>query len=128
MRNSISDRLNEAIADHGLDDSGGTGRPDAVSKSGGITRRGPCHLRAILIEAAWVAVRKVPVYQAMFERVACKGDRRTAIVAVARRMLEDAFTMLRKEQAFRYVRPDAGEKTRRPDPRIGLLAESSDAG
>jgi len=32
-----------------------------------------------------------------------RGTQKTAIVAVAREMLEDAFTLLRKDEAFRFV-------------------------
>lgn len=75
--------------------------------SGGITRRGSNHLRAMLAEAAWIAVFRVPVYSAMFERIAGKKNKLVAVTAVARRMLEDAFTMLRRDEAFRYVEPPA---------------------
>lgn len=71
--------------------------------SGGITRCGSSHLRAVLSEAAWTAVSRVPVYQALFERVAERRGKQTAIVAVARRMLEDAVRMLWKSEAFRFV-------------------------
>ncbi|GAG47525.1 unnamed protein product, partial [marine sediment metagenome] len=84
--------------------------------SGRITRRGPAHLRGVLMEAAWVAVPRIPVYQALFDRVKRKKSKGTAIVAVARRMLEDAWMLLIKEEAFRYVPTpvsDAhGERTR----------------
>lgn len=77
---------------------------DSESKSfrGGITRRGPKHLRGVMTEAAWVAVRRAPVYHDLFERVASRRGKPKAIVAVARRMLEDAWTMLRKDAAFRH--------------------------
>ncbi len=75
--------------------------------SGGITHRGSKHLRAMLAEAAWMAVARVPVYRAMFDRIAQKKNKLVAITAVARRMLEDAFTMLRRDEAFRYVEPPA---------------------
>jgi transposase len=71
--------------------------------SGGITHRGSKHLRAALGEAAWSAMPRVPAYRAMFERIAQKKNKLVAITAVARRMLEDAFTMLRQDEAFRYV-------------------------
>jgi len=71
--------------------------------SGGITRRGSSHLRHMLSEAAWIAVRKVPAYEHMFERIAQRRGKQVAIVAIARRMLEDAVRMLWKEEAFRYV-------------------------
>lgn len=73
--------------------------------SGGISRRGSSHLRAVLTEAAWTSVARVPVYGDLFERIARKKSKATAIVAVARRMLEDAFTLLKKDEAFRYVAP-----------------------
>jgi transposase len=71
---------------------------------GGITGRGPGLLRAVLTEAAWVAVRKAPVYAALFERVrGRRGKAQVAIVAVARRLLEDAWTLWRKQESFRYA-------------------------
>ena len=71
--------------------------------SGHITRRGSAHLRGVLIEAAWMAAPRVPVYRALFDRARQKKNKKTAIVAVARRMLEDAWMWLIKDQAFRYV-------------------------
>ena len=73
--------------------------------SGGITHRGSMHLRAALGEAAWMAMPRVPVYRAMFDRIERKTNKKVAITAIARRMLEDAFTLLRRDEAFRYVEP-----------------------
>ena len=39
----------------------------------------------------------------MFDRIAQKKNKLVAVTAVARRMLEDAFTMLKRDEAFRYV-------------------------
>ena len=50
-----------------------------------------------------MAAPRVPVYQALFGRVATKKNKKTAIVAVARRMLEDAWMLLIQDEAFRYV-------------------------
>lgn len=71
--------------------------------SGGISHRGSAHLRQVMVEAAWVAFNRVPVYQSIFDRVAERRGRQTAIVSVARRMLEDAARMLWKKEPFRYV-------------------------
>lgn len=71
--------------------------------SGGISRRGSAHLRSVLVEAAWIAVPRVPVYGAMFDRIARKKNKLVAVTAVARRMLEDAYTMLKRDEAFRYA-------------------------
>ena len=75
---------------------------DGKSFRGGITHRGPRHLRHVMTEAAWVSVRRAPVYHDLFERVASRRGKAKAIVAVARRMLEDAWTLLRKDEAFRH--------------------------
>jgi len=78
---------------------------DSNSKhySGGITHRGSSHLRHVLAEAAWTAVKRVPLYQALFARIAERRGKQVAIVAVARRMLEDSVRMLWKQEAFRFV-------------------------
>jgi transposase len=68
---------------------------------GGITRRGPCHLRAALVEAAWRAVPRVPQYRAIFDRISAAKGKQVAVVAVARRMLEDGWTMLRRNEVFK---------------------------
>lgn len=71
---------------------------------GGITRRGPAALRGTLTEAAWVSVGRVPQYAAIYDRVTARcGCKQKAIVAVARRMLEDAWTMLKTNQVFRLA-------------------------
>lgn len=76
---------------------------DGKRWSGRITCRGSAHLRGVLIEAAWMAAPRVPVYQALFQRIERKKNKKTAIVAVTRRMLEDAWMLLVKDEAFRYV-------------------------
>jgi transposase len=78
---------------------------DSNSKhyAGGITHRGPSQLRAVLVQAAWAAIKRAPAYGDLFERVARRRGRQVAVIAVARRMLEDAFTMLKKNEAFRFV-------------------------
>jgi transposase len=69
---------------------------------GHITRQGSVHLRGVLTEAAWVAVRRVPAYQTLFERIRARRGPKIAIVAVARRMLEDAYVLLKKQVSFRF--------------------------
>lgn len=71
-------------------------------RRGHITRRGPAHLRATLVEAAWMAVGRVPRYQQKFDRISERRGKCIAIVAVARQMLEDLYTMLKKGQRFRF--------------------------
>ena len=99
------------------------------------------HPRGVLTEAAWMAVSNVPVYSALFERVAERRGKAVAIVAGARRMLEDAVTMLWKEEAFRFVpvapttgtpRSDSsastGSRPRSGQPSVDATVASSVAG
>lgn len=79
--------------------------------AGHITRRGSSHLRATLTEAAWQAIRRSRRYSSLFERISAgKSSKAIAIVAVARRMLEDAWMMLKKDEVFRD-----GESSDSPD-------------
>ena len=71
--------------------------------SGHITRRGSAHLRSVLVEAAWTASGRVPQYAALYNRIAAKKAKQIAIVAVARRILEDAWTMLKRDEVFRLM-------------------------
>lgn len=95
---------------------------------GGITHRGSTHLRAVLTEAAWVAVPRVPAYRLLFERVEKKKHKATAIVAVARQMLEDAWTMLKKDEAFRYVSVPGGDTMAGSCPDMDTINETSRRG
>jgi transposase len=72
--------------------------------AGHITRRGSAHLRATMTEAAWSAVRAGPRcrrYGAIFHRIGRVKCKQVAIIAVARRMLEDAWMMLKRDEVFR---------------------------
>ncbi len=86
---------------------------------GGITHRGSKHLRAMLAEAAWMAVPRVPVYRHLFERIAQKKNKLVAVTAVARRMLEDAITMLTRVEAFRYVPAPTASAEQTRDSHVG---------
>ncbi len=70
---------------------------------GGISKRGSAHLRRVLVEAAWTAHGRVERYHGLFSRIAARRNTKTAAVAVARRMLEDSWIMLMKDEAFRYA-------------------------
>lgn len=87
--------------------------------SGHITRRGPALLRAMLVQAAWVATRHSPGYFTIYQRVEGRRGSQVAIVAVARRMLEDAWTMLIRKEPFRH--------TRRADDAGGAARDATDA-
>lgn len=70
-----------------------------MRREGKISKMGDTHLRTLLIEAAWSAVRVEGPMKDLFDRV-CRGmknRRKTAIVAVARHLAVVAWAMMRDE-------------------------------
>lgn len=87
-------------------------RSDKSCRYGKITKRGSTALRSILVEVAITAVRKVPRYGALYDRVKLKKGGNAAKVAVARAMLEDGWTMLIKQEPFRFMPVQAANLSR----------------
>ena len=56
-----------------------------------------------------MAAPRVPVYRQLFERIAGKTNKVKANTAVARRLLEDAYTMLKHDEPFRFVAVPASQ-------------------
>lgn len=79
-----------------------------MDRTGRISKRGNGLLRALLIQAAWTAIR-FPWAREIYERVrrGNKKRKKTAIVAVARHILVRCWAMLRDNQPWRW-RPLAG--------------------
>jgi transposase len=69
----------------------------AMDRHGRITGAGDRMLRALLVEVSWIALRYNPWARATFDRIGQgrKGRRKTAIVAVARRLVVRCWAMLR---------------------------------
>ena len=81
-----------------------------MDHQGRISGAGNAMLRSLLVEVAWLGVKrfKVPWMVAVYERVRRGSEKRkkTAIVAVARRLLIRCWAMLRDETPWRE--PEAG--------------------
>ena len=77
-------------------------RSDQSVHYGRLTRRGPAALRRILVEVCLVAIRAVPRYGKVYTRLKAAKRGNVAKAAVARQMLEDAWTILMKREAFRF--------------------------
>ncbi len=67
-----------------------------------ITKAGRKELRWALVEAAWVAVRSDPFWQAQFKRLEIRMPRNQAIVAIARRLLVSLWHILTKREPYRH--------------------------
>lgn len=66
----------------------------------GITSRRNPHLRGILIEAAWVAVRKDPALILAYNQLIKKVSRKIAIVKIARKLLNRIRYVLKNKQEY----------------------------
>lgn len=74
-------------------------------QTGAITKQGRRELRTALIEAAWIAVRHHPHWQAQFERLAARKGAGKAIVAIARKLLVVIWHVLTKQAADCHADP-----------------------
>jgi transposase len=72
---------------------------------GAITKQGRRELRTALIEAAWIAVRQHPYWEAQFERLAARKGAGKAIVAIARKLLVAIWHVLTKHVADCHADP-----------------------
>lgn len=88
-------------------------RSDTSCRYGKITKRGSTALRNILVEVSINAVRKVPRYGKLYMRLKAAKSGNVGKVAVARQMLEDGWTMVMKQEPFRFVPKQAESLTRR---------------
>jgi transposase len=77
--------------------SGNTDRQNKISK------RGPRLLRATLVEVAWISIRYNESFKSFFERVrgGSKARKKQACVALARKILVIAWTMLKNNEPWR---------------------------
>ena len=74
-------------------------------RTGGITKQGRKELRAVLIEAAWIAVRYNAYWLDQFVRLADRIGRQKAIVAIARKLLVIIWHVLIAKVADRQAEP-----------------------
>lgn len=67
---------------------------------GRISKQGNRHLRSILMEIAWRAIRKDPTLRQFFERLSPRTGRTRAIVAVARKLIGKIRAAFRHGQLY----------------------------
>jgi len=74
--------------------------------SGPITKQGRKELRAVLIEAAWIAIRYDAHWRERFDRLAARIGPNKAIVAIARKLLVVVWHVLSHQEADRQANPE----------------------
>lgn len=84
-------------------------RSDKSCRYGKISKRGSTALRSILVEVSLTGARRVPRYQKLYNRLKSSKNPNVAKVAIARQMLEDGWTMLIKNEPFRFSPAQAAE-------------------
>lgn len=68
---------------------------------GHISRQGSSRLRQVLVEAAWVAIRKDSVMREFFETIAKKSGKKKAIVATARKLIGRVRAIVRDSNLYK---------------------------
>ena len=83
------------------------------AKHGRISKHGPGAVRAVLVEAAWVAARSTGPLRAFWQRTAARRGANVATIAVARKLVVIAWHLLSKREDYAFKRPAAlAEKIR----------------
>ncbi len=90
---------------------------------GGITKHGSRMLRWLLIEDAWQAIRMCPELGRRFARITRRRGKNVAIVAIARKLAEIAFCVLRDNVPFDTQRLAAGPARSSPLPSRGRCVD-----
>jgi len=74
---------------------------DETRRLGHISRQGRSSLRHVLVEAAWVAIRKDPALAETFNRIAVRAGKKRAIVAIARKLIGRARAVFREHEPYK---------------------------
>lgn len=72
-----------------------------VRRLGRITKQGSGHMRRILIQDSWMAIRRSPALRHRYNRILKRRGKRVAIVAIARTIVEIAYHVLRDKTEYR---------------------------
>jgi transposase len=83
------------------------------AKHGRISKHGPGAVRAVLVEAAWVAARSTGPLRAFWQRTAARRGAKVATIAVARKLVVFAWHLLTKREDYAFKRPAALAEKRR---------------
>ena len=76
----------------------------------GITKEGSSHMRWVLVQAAWIAIRFDPALREFYEKLKEKKNARVAVCAVARKLIVSAWHILKKQVPYKPQRPKAKGK------------------
>lgn len=69
-------------------------------KVGRITKRGRSHLRYMLIEASWIAIRKDPALMMSFNTFTKTMSKQKAIIKIARKLLNRIYSVMKHKKPY----------------------------
>jgi len=78
---------------------------EGPARHGRISKRGNAQARSVLVEAAWVAVRRPGPLRAFAERISARKGSQVAAVAVARKLACLCRQLLTKGEDYAFARP-----------------------
>ncbi len=76
-----------------------------ATRYGAITKRGRAHARAVLVEAAWAAVKTPGPLRAFYHRLRARRGPQIAVVATARKLLVLTWHLLTRDEDYVFARP-----------------------
>lgn len=79
-----------------------------TNRHGRITKTGSKLLRRMLVESAWSAIRKSPALRTDYNNIARKRGKKVAIIAIARKLAEIGYHILKEKKGFDESKLDAG--------------------
>jgi transposase len=88
---------------------------------GPITKEGSSVIRWLLIQDAWQAIRSNHAFRTKFESISRRRGRYVAIVAIARKLSECAYHVLKTGKPFDNERFGTGSARKRPEPIEAVL-------
>ena len=74
-------------------------------RSMGLTKEGSAHIRGVMVQAAWIAIRRDPALMDFFDELKARKNAQVAICAVARKLVIAAWHVLTKNVPFRAQKP-----------------------
>ena len=69
-------------------------------RTGNITKHGSAMLRWVMVQAAWMAIRRSAALKERYARISKRRGKRVAAVAIARTLVEIAYHVLKDKKGF----------------------------
>jgi len=103
--------------------SPGQRQSGSSTRMSGITKEGSSHIRSVMVQAAWVAIRLDPALREFYEELKQRKTAQKAICAVARKLVVSAWYILKKQVPYKARKPMLEDK---PGVARGTISRKAD--